>query len=136
MLKTIKKESKKIREWAIKANGNSHLVNWCTICSYLIFKRLKARKLDPIFCSYVQYCGTCHCFVLCNGHIIDVTADQFGIIEEDIVIKNIKDVDKKVEWFWDVDNCQKFDNIVDIDKHLTIWDDICNPQKKFRQKAA
>ena len=137
MIDLIKQESKKIREWVIKANGNDcDLRNWCTICSYLIFKRLKARGLDPIFCSVVQYGSgvKAHCFVFCNEHIIDVTADQFGI-KKDIVVRHNPNRKHRF-WFWNFQDALEFKDIVDIEKHLDLWEDCCNPKKKFRQKCA
>ena len=124
-------EAEKVRKWAIKANdGSDNLTNWCTICSYLIFKKLDKVGLEPEFCSINIGVGS-HCFVYCQGYIVDVTATQFKV-KTDIVIR--KNQGKHKLYFWNLRSAYRMRSLERIENHLESWADICHPKKRFQQK--
>ena len=123
-------EAEKIRKWAIKANnGCDNLVNWCAICSYLIFKRLDKYNLNPVFCAIVTGPGS-HCFIYCHNYIVDVTATQFGVKTEVVVRKNYG---RHKLYFWNLksERLIKFVTIQDIEDHLDTWNWECHPKHRF-----
>ncbi len=92
----IRKDLIKIRsEFSVKAQDTT-LQGYCAICSYAIWKYLKKMKLNPEF-RLKEVTWEAHCYVLCDNHIIDITAKQFGSKFPNVVIRKNKD---NKEWFW------------------------------------
>jgi len=72
------KIAKKVRIWAETVNDkhglwDDDLCRGCGVCSYIIFVRLDKLGYKPRF-IWSDY-G--HCFIICQGFLIDVTATQF-----------------------------------------------------------
>jgi hypothetical protein len=105
MKKEIFKIAKSVRRWVERhPRSTESLIGWCGICSFRIFDRLKKINLRPIFVSVSHpwlECD-CHCFVLCEDYLVDVTATQFGF-NKNIVILNIDDA-KYMNWYWNLEN--------------------------------
>ena len=123
-------EAEKIRRWAERANNNdTNLVNWCALCSYLIFKKLKKYNLDPEFCSVSIGYGS-HCFVYCQGYIVDVTATQFRVKTKVVVRKNNG---RHKLYYWNLSHSciLRFNDIDSIENYLKKWDESCQPKKFF-----
>lgn len=60
----------------------------CAKASYALFDRLKNHNMPVAMAGNDQ-----HFFVICDNHIIDVTATQFGHTEP-VVVKPIEEADK------------------------------------------
>ncbi len=71
------------------------LCGMCAIASAELFRRLKDMGYSPKIALY-DGDDHCHCFVLVNGQIVDVTATQFGKNPVEIVNTN----EKNLPDFW------------------------------------
>lgn len=84
--------AKRVREWAqAKADAtkyNPHnLCGWCAISAAHLFRELKRENID----AEIHYVS-CHCFVVVDDHVVDVTATQFNEFRYDkILILHIKE---------------------------------------------
>jgi hypothetical protein len=136
ILDILREDATKVREWAVKEANDPLLSCWCAICSYWIFKSLKNRKLNPIFAAVTEEADDCHCFVVCNGYLIDCTATQFGCKDE-IVIRKVEEATKK---YWNFKKAVKCKTIGDIAKEMEIWPEWQNPffnnEYEYKGKAA
>ena len=56
----------------IRGFENQNLESWCGIASWIVFRLLKKRGYSPKLCS-----NDLHAFVICDGHLIDLTLMQF-----------------------------------------------------------
>lgn len=83
-LKRIKVIASNTREWAEKyaaenynENSGRHfqqdLNGMCAIASAELYKRLTRAKIPAVICENKK-----HCFVMCRGYVVDVTATQFS----------------------------------------------------------
>ena len=101
--------AKDVREWAenyaFENDFPDDLCGVCAIASGELWRRLAdARIKSQIYRDYEHS----HCFIVCDNHIVDVTASQFG--QENIVIKHVNDrTDKEINYYW---NMAKFYNTV------------------------
>lgn len=68
-----------VRRWAEKAYSHTRysktLNGYCSVCSYRVWKRLKAKGIDARF--VINYYES-HAYVLVGEYVVDVTATQFG----------------------------------------------------------
>jgi hypothetical protein len=113
-------EAKEVREWALKQEySNSTLFGYCAICSFELFKRLRAKKLEPIFYLIENDSYGDHCFVICDNFLIDVTATQFDI-NEPINIIDINEVDDK-KWFWNYKQAKQLKTVKQIKSEMVKW---------------
>jgi hypothetical protein len=129
------REAQSVYDWARRFNDDEELGCWCAICSYEVFKRLRRAKLNPTFVQVWDgngYDG--HCFVECQGYIVDVTARQF--------IGNLRSVEVRYNnpgyWFW-VRNSQinksvhKANTTSQIQKLVKDWPSEQNPFKNWKE---
>lgn len=83
--------AQKVREWTQKqADRKSYyahsLMGWCAIASAQLFRELKKAGVDSTIHLYDGEDG-CHCFIVVDNHVIDVTATQFDeFVDKQIVI--------------------------------------------------
>jgi len=133
-LDIFREEATSVRQWAVEQTNDWSLSCWCAICSYWIFKRLQGRKLNPIFAIIDEKVDDCHCFVVCNGYLIDCTATQFGCKDE-VVIKKVEEADKK---YWNFQKAKKCKTESEIALEMSIWPEYQNPFMcdKYRVEAA
>lgn len=81
----------------------------CAACSHKLFKRLKELGYKPqIIVNYW------HCFVLCQGYLLDITASQFDTYDVDVTV--IKYAERKHHYFWKMDRVAK--NSLELEKIL------------------
>lgn len=74
--KDILSVARQVRRRCLKQNGGVSQ-NMCDIAATRLCQRLKTLGYRPKY--FEGYFGTeCHCWVRVCGHILDVTADQFG----------------------------------------------------------
>jgi hypothetical protein len=128
---TIVKEATEVREWAMKKSvwfdNDSDLCGWCAICSTAIFKRLYNKGLNPTFVeAYFSDLrnSEAHCFIICKGYLVDVTATQFSPSYDPVIVRKYDDSDGK-KWFWKKQNEAK--TIGAIRSMLKEWDDDQHP---------
>lgn len=84
-----------IRQQLVKKYNSANLECKCAIASQLIWKALNKRGYQAIFAihrgrdhQYSPNRYTCHCFVLCNDYLIDITATQFMKVDKVLVKKH------------------------------------------------
>lgn len=85
------------------------LMGLCAIASAKLFIELKKHGYNPQIAE-----NTCHCFLVVNDHIVDITAGQFDK-QRRIVIKHLSKRIKKlnhVEYYWEVEKL--FDSVKDL----------------------
>lgn len=70
----------------------------CGIASAYLFKELKKHKLNPTLAE-----NSSHCFILCKGYIVDITASQFGYRR--VVVEEIEDLEG--DGWWNTENTFK-----------------------------
>ena len=70
----------------------------CGIASAYLFKELKRYKLNPTLAE-----NNNHCFILCKGYIIDITASQFGYRR--VVVEEKEELEG--DGWWEVENTFK-----------------------------
>ena len=77
----IRNVAKTVRKWAEEYAKENHytrdLCGMCAIAAGETWRRLKGRGANPILCIAMYDPPFAHCFVECNGYIIDVTATQY-----------------------------------------------------------
>ena len=73
--------ARNVRKWAEKYAKENHyprdLCGMCAIAAGEMWRRLKGRGANPILCIALYDPPFAHCFVECNGYLIDVTATQY-----------------------------------------------------------
>ena len=90
--------AKSVRQWtqesARKARYHpSDLMGWCAISSAKMLRELKAAGIDGKI--HVRDYYDCHCFVVVDDHVVDVTATQFDEFKSrTIVIMHIKEAEQ------------------------------------------
>ncbi len=124
-MQRIKTIARRVRKWAEKLQHDrpslwsTSLGGMCGICAYEIFKR--ARRAG-IRCRVAMSCH--HAFVLYRGHIIDVTATQFGGSEYPKVLFR-KLADDEEDGCWEVTAI--FDTVKAVRKEMNKWLSCHNP---------
>ena len=78
----------------------------CGIASAYLFNQLKKHKLNP---TLAENHG--HCFVLCGGYVIDITASQFGFRR--VVIEEKEEL--RGDGWWKIEN--KFRSLKRFNTH-------------------
>ena len=130
-LDIFKIEARKVRKWAIRKDKYQRpgLWGWCTTCSVKLFKILKEKGYKPIFSLAYRNStySNAHCFILCNDYIIDVTATQFDNEDKAINIFKVGKNRKCRRWYWNYNNCDKFENMADIAKAMSDFPEDQNP---------
>jgi len=123
----------KIRRRLVNKTANEYLDCYCAIASFRIWRKLKQLGYTPIF---VVYNGTeesigslgefeSHCFVICDGYLIDVTATQFRISEKVIVRPH------KKELYWLVTHSAKTHK--EIKELLKTWPSDQKPSEFYKK---
>jgi hypothetical protein len=83
--------AQKVRQWTQKQADRKHyyahsLMGWCAIASAQLFRELKRAGIDSTIHLH-EGDGPCHCFVVVDDHVVDVTATQFDeFVDKEIVI--------------------------------------------------
>lgn len=89
--------AKRVRTWtkerAKKANYNPHdLTGWCAISAAYLFRELQKEGIESSI--HVKDYENCHCFVVVDDYVVDVTATQFSEFRNNpIVIMHIKEAE-------------------------------------------
>ena len=89
--------AKSVRQWtqesARKARYHpSDLMGWCAISSAKMLRELKAAGIDGKI--HVRDYYDCHCFVVVDDYVVDVTATQFSEFRNNpVVIMHIKEAE-------------------------------------------
>jgi len=89
--------AKRVRIWttdrAKKANYNPRdLTGWCAISAAYLFRELQKEGIKSAI--HVKDYYNCHCFVVVDDHVVDVTATQFAEFRnKPIVIMHIKEAE-------------------------------------------
>jgi len=105
-MKQIKNIAISVRDWAetyAQENNKfpSDLEGMCAICSVKIFNQLKEFGYSPVLCmSYYtesQRDGA-HVFIIVNGLLVDVTATQFSLKHQKVIVR--EKLKKEDEWYW------------------------------------
>jgi hypothetical protein len=73
------------------------LDGFCAFGAVFLFDALREKGLTPKLAVAEDDDDSGHCFVLCEGHVVDVTATQFG--KEAVEIVPVARVSES-EWFW------------------------------------
>lgn len=132
-------EAKAVYKWACRQEEaqKPDLDCWCAICATEIFKRLRSSGFRPTFYEVIYKDFEGHCFVVCNGYVLDVTAAQFGGHKHINVFK----LGQKLAWFWKTETDDKegirvrsANSVYSIKKLLSGWPMEQNPFKAFNQK--
>lgn len=117
--KIFRDVASKIRSNLVWKTGNHDLDCYCAIASFKIWSALKKLGYSPTFVEYLggKYGELCryegHCFVICNGYLIDVTATQFGW-KEPVVVRTFRE-----ELYWYITHSAR--TVDGIKKLLKNW---------------
>ena len=76
------------------------LDGFCAHGAVLLYQALSGLGLRPQLAVSEDDDSCGHCFVLCEGHIVDVTATQFGKSEVEILAYSQDPQDELFPWFW------------------------------------
>lgn len=94
--------AKRVRRWAennYKAyNVADDLCGMCGVAAYATGRILAKEKIPHEVC--IAAMGG-HCFVVCDGYLIDVTATQFN--QAKIIVRKLSNDVIDDHWFWRVD---------------------------------
>jgi hypothetical protein len=71
------------------------LMGWCAIASGELHKRLKKGGINAEIHMWArEACGTRHCFVVVDDHVVDITATQFRQFRnKELVIMHTKEAE-------------------------------------------
>lgn len=96
----IYQEAESVYDWALRCGADEDGAEWCAICSFELFKRFRRNNLDPLFYEVIdKSTDFAHCFIMCKGYIVDVTARQFmGSLNTINVIS--PPLISQLPWFW------------------------------------
>jgi len=96
-------------EWAAHNMYGPTMSGFCALAAIELFRRLYNAGFDPRLVlstdtgqPYIYARDGCidygegHCYVLCDGYVIDITATQFG--KKKIEIRGQRNI--RNEWFW------------------------------------
>jgi len=104
----------------------SDLCGACAISAYITYLYFRKRKFSPKICVTET-----HCFIEIQGYFIDLTATQFGIQEEILIMhrlkfkKFVKDKELvKISYF---ENIKKFNDLRKFRGEMCHWYDNQNP---------
>ena len=99
--------AKEVRRYLDKQSKKHHsaftdLRGFCAKASIMLFNRLSRRGLKPqimhaLYDKDSDY-SACHYYVICNGHLVDVTATQFMNNHPRIMIQKLSD-DEFPNWY-------------------------------------
>lgn len=115
--------AKRVRLWteqqAKKSRYNQkNLLGWCAISSAQLFRELKNEGVDARI--HVKDYYNCHCFVVVDDHVVDVTATQFTEFKNSpIVIMHIKEAEQY--GFYNTDEVFEFPDQLRTHQLKTKW---------------
>lgn len=103
-MRKIREIAKQARRWGERIAENyeeldsstEELEYLCAICSAHLFCLLKKEGYDPVIVENDE-----HCFVLCDGKLVDVTASQFNKNPKVICREYIEDEEIS---YWQIEN--------------------------------
>ena len=80
----------KVRDWAEGWNAErdlfgNDLCGMCAIASGRLHDVLTTHGFEPLI-VVSEKSGGCHCFILCDGYIVDITATQFPQFQDTPVV--------------------------------------------------
>lgn len=87
----------RVRKWtairAKKANYYPHdLMGWCAISAAYLFRELQKAGIESAI--HVKDYDDCHCFVVVDDHVVDVTATQFPAFRNNpVLIMHIREAE-------------------------------------------
>jgi hypothetical protein len=101
----IREIAEKVRKSCLKKYKSRFpdtLEGCCSIASGRLFKELSKNGFHPIIVEVdndSEMC--CHCFIICNGYLVDITATQFDQDPICIFRRKIHNNDQRNEfWYW------------------------------------
>lgn len=108
----IKKIALQVRQWCEKVNNDYNLFDddfagMCGIASVYLYKQLKKHGMRP---KIVE--NNAHCFIVCEGYIVDVTATQFGYRR--VFVEEFNQAEHDGSW-WSIE--RTFTNLKKFAKH-------------------
>lgn len=96
----IRRVAYMVREWAenyAKNHGFSDtLESMCGIGSYVLWSRLRAAKI----LAYIVV-NDCHAFVEVKGHLVDITATQFGFHRR-VILRSFRWLPASSYVYWNI----------------------------------
>lgn len=121
---TVRKIAIRVRKWAELVNEllgkwDSNLAEMCGICSLKLFEELRKEGLKPVFVVNQE-----HAYVLCNNHIVDVTATQFRKPYRRVEIRKADEKNFDIR-HWVIE--EKLRSSRSIRFHLNSWPDGQHP---------
>lgn len=70
--------ARRVRDWSVQLNPFSDLSGWCARASGELFRLLEAQGRTPELHLWTwDRDASAHVFVVCDDHVVDVTATQF-----------------------------------------------------------
>jgi len=69
------------RQWCedrdqLEAYPSETLCGWCAIAAAHLWRELRRKGIDSVICV-AELTHYSHCYILCEDHIVDITATQF-----------------------------------------------------------
>jgi len=92
-----------VRNWCVNNNKrinsrgfDSDLTGMCCIASAKLFETLEQFGYAPALAVAEYENDSAHCFVICDDHVLDITATQFGMEKIEIIHEKMA----SEYWFW------------------------------------